>query len=37
MIIIKVILDIYEVFIDDIGIKGFKNDYNIEEILPDIR
>ena len=37
MAIIKVVLDIYKVFIDDVGIKRFKNDYNIEKILPDVR
>ena len=37
MVIIKVVLDIYEVFIDNIGIKRFKSDYNIEEVLPGIR
>ena len=37
MVTIKVMLDIYKAFIDNIGIKRFKNDYNMEEILFDIR
>ena len=37
MATIKTVLDIYKAFIDNIGFKGFKSDYNIEKILPDIR
>ena len=34
---IKAVSDIYKIFIDNIGIKRFKSDYNIKKILPDIR
>ena len=37
MAIIKAILDIYKAFIDNIGIKKLKNDYNIKKILLGIR
>ena len=37
MATIKAISDIYKAFIDNIGIKRLKSDYNIEKILFDIR
>ena len=37
MATIKAVSNIYKAFIDNIGIKRLKNDYNIKKVLPDIR